>query len=96
MMNRVHQNGFPVSTTNTSVPLVDFALQDGAASSRRTIRWESRIGSCTMGQHDIQIGNVSGTPTLSIGDGYANARNKLHVGSQTSINTTPTNVLTAN
>ena len=96
MMNRVGQNGFQVATTNSTITLVDFGFQNGATNSLRTIRLEPRIASCTTGQHSIQIGNISGTPTLSIGDNYANVSNKLYVGTQSSINTTPPDVLTVN
>jgi hypothetical protein len=96
MMNRVGQNGFQVATTNTTVTLTDFALQNGAVNSLRTIRLESRIAECTTGQHSIKIGVMSATPTLSIGDNYANVSNKLYIGTQTSINTTPPDVLTVN
>jgi len=96
MMNRVGQNGFIVSTVNPTVTLTDFALQNSATNSLRNIRLESRIASCTTGQHSIQIGNMLTTPTLSIGDNYANISNKLYIGTQTSINTTPSDVLTVN
>jgi hypothetical protein len=56
MMNRVGQNGFVVSTANTTTTLVDFALQNGAASSTRSVRHESPASIHTTGQHSLPFG----------------------------------------
>ena len=96
MKNRSGQNGFVMSTENTTATVTDLALVNGASNSQRTIRLESRAAFYTTGIHSLQIGLVSGTPTLSIGDTYANITNKLYVGTQTTVNSTPSDTLTVN
>ena len=76
--NRSTQMGTIASNTNTTYTLVDFALQNAAANSLRTIRLERRLSSCTTGQHSLQFG-AAGAATLSVGDNYANI-SKLYVG----------------
>lgn len=95
MMNRIGQNGFVVETYDTTTTLCDFALKNGSTNSLRSIRLESRTGSYTTGQHSLQFGLMTATPTLSIGDNYATFT-KLNIGTQATPNTTPTDFLTIN
>ena len=52
LINRARQSGF-VATTAGSYTLADFALQNSAANSLRTIRLDSRISPTTTGQHSL-------------------------------------------
>ena len=90
LANRGGQNGVLISTANTTATVTDLVLQTAVASSNRNIRLESRTDFCKTGQHSLQIG-----ASLSAGDNYVNAT-RLYIGTQPTVNTTPTDLLTVN
>ena len=65
-------------------------MQTAIASSKRNIRLESRTDFCKTGHHSLQIG-----ASLSVGDSYVNAT-RLYIGTQPTLNITPTDLLTVN